>query len=58
MLNLEFFSSPRFSVGAGSISVAFFALFGTVFLLTQYLQFVKDYTLSRRGCGSLRSPWV
>ena len=49
MLNLEFFSSPRFSVGAGSISVAFFALFGTVFLLTQYLQFVKDYTALEAG---------
>lgn len=49
MLDLEFFSNPRFSVGAGAISVAFFALFGTVFLLTQYLQFVQDYTALGAG---------
>ena len=49
MLNLEFFSNPRFSVGAGAISVAFFALFGTVFLLTQYLQFVQDYSALEAG---------
>ena len=49
MLNVEFFSNPSFSVGAGSISVAFFALFGMVFLLTQYLQFVKDYTALQAG---------
>ena len=49
MLNLDFFASRSFSVGAGSISVAFFALFGTVFLLTQYLQFVKDYTALEAG---------
>ncbi len=49
MLNLAFFKNPRFSVGAGAIAISFFALFGTLFLLTQYLQFVQGYTPLEAG---------
>ena len=38
MLDLGFFRNPRFSASSGAITLAFFALFGTIFLLTQYLQ--------------------
>ncbi len=49
MLNLAYFANPRFSAGAGAISIAFFSLFGLVFLLTQYLQFVQGYTALEAG---------
>ncbi len=49
MLNLSFFKNPRFSAGAGAIAIAFFAMFGMVFGLTQYLQFVQGYTPLEAG---------
>lgn len=49
MLNLDFFRNPRFSAGAGAIMMAFFAMFGVIFILTQYLQFVHGYTALQAG---------
>ncbi len=49
MLNLSFFANRRFSGGATAIGIAFFSLFGLVFLLTQYLQFVQGYTALEAG---------
>ena len=49
MLDLEFFKNPRFSAGAGAIAVASFALFGAIFGLTQYLQFIQGYTPLEAG---------
>ena len=49
MLDLAFFKNPRFSTGAGAIAVGFFAMFGMVFGLTQYLQFVQGYTPLEAG---------
>lgn len=49
MLNLDFFRNPRFSAGSGAISMAFFAMFGVIFVLTQYLQFVHGYTALQAG---------
>jgi EmrB/QacA subfamily drug resistance transporter len=49
MLQLAFFENPRFSAGAGAITMVFFAMFGTIFLLTQYLQFVLGYTPLETG---------
>jgi EmrB/QacA subfamily drug resistance transporter len=43
MLPIEFFKNPRFSAGSGSVTLAFFALFGTTLLLTQYQQIVRGY---------------
>jgi EmrB/QacA subfamily drug resistance transporter len=43
MLPIEFFKNPRFSAGSGSVTLAFFALFGTTLLLTQYQQLVRGY---------------
>ena len=49
MLKLSFFENPRFSAAAGAITLVFFAMFGTVFLLTQYLQFVLDFSPLEAG---------
>ena len=49
MLHLDYFQNPRFSGGAAAISIAFFSLFGVIFLITQYLQFVQGYTALQAG---------
>ncbi|MCE2527245.1 MAG: DHA2 family efflux MFS transporter permease subunit [Actinomycetia bacterium] len=49
MLNMRFFRNPRFSAGAGAISIGFFSLFGIIFGLTLYLQFVQGYTPLEAG---------
>ena len=49
MLNLEFLRSARFSAAAVSVTLAFFALFGSVFFLSQYLQFVLGYSPLETG---------
>ena len=49
MLRMEFFRNPRFSAASAAIMLVFFALFGTIFVLTQYLQFVLDYTPLQAG---------
>jgi EmrB/QacA subfamily drug resistance transporter len=54
MLDLSFFRSARFSVGTVAVSVAFFALLGGIFALTQYLQFGHGY--SAIEAGAIMSP--
>ena len=54
MLDLGFFRSPRFSIGTAAVSVAFFALLGGIFALTQYMQFVHGY--SAIEAGAIMSP--
>ncbi len=49
MLRLSFFEDPRFSAASVAITLVFFAMFGTVFLNTQYLQFVLGYTPLEAG---------
>jgi EmrB/QacA subfamily drug resistance transporter len=49
MLRLEFFENPRFTAASGAITLVFFAMFGTMFLMTQYLQFVLGYTPLEAG---------
>jgi EmrB/QacA subfamily drug resistance transporter len=44
MLDLRLFKDRRFAVASGGISLTFFAMFGTFYLMTQYLQFVLDYS--------------
>ncbi|MEY2476347.1 MAG: hypothetical protein QOG87_1662, partial [Actinomycetota bacterium] len=38
MLDLRFFRNPHFTAAATTITLVFFVMFGTIFLLTQYLQ--------------------
>jgi EmrB/QacA subfamily drug resistance transporter len=49
MLQMSFFKNPRFSAASASITLVFFALFGTVFLIAQYLQFVLGFTPLEAG---------
>lgn len=49
MLQIQFFENPRFSAASAGITLVFFALFGTVFLNAQYLQFVLGYTPLEAG---------
>jgi EmrB/QacA subfamily drug resistance transporter len=49
MLHLSFFRNPRFSAASAAITLVFFALFGTIFVLTQHLQFVLGYTALEAG---------
>jgi EmrB/QacA subfamily drug resistance transporter len=44
MLDVELFKNLRFSAASGAISVAFFALFGFIFLITMYFQFLHNYS--------------
>ncbi len=47
MLDLSLFADRRFSAASGAVTVTFFALFGFIFLVTQYFQLVRGYgTLS------------
>jgi EmrB/QacA subfamily drug resistance transporter len=44
MLDLNLFRIRRFAVSSGGITLVFFAMFGTFFMATQYLQGVLDYS--------------
>ena len=43
MLDLELFRNPRFTAACAAVTVSFFTLFGFIFLMTQYFQFIKGY---------------
>jgi EmrB/QacA subfamily drug resistance transporter len=49
MLDVRIFANPRFSAASGAITLTFFALFGSTFLLTQYFQFVLGYSPLKAG---------
>ncbi len=49
MLDLSVFKNPRFSAGSGTITIVFFALFGSLLLMTQYWQLVHGYTPLEAG---------
>ena len=49
MLDLSVFANPRFSAGSGTITIVFFALFGSLFLMTQYWQLVHGYSPLQAG---------
>jgi len=49
MLDLAFFKNPRFSAASGAIALTFFAMFGSIFVLTQYFQFVLGYSPLETG---------
>ena len=53
MLDLHWFRDRRFSVASGGITLVFFAMFGTFFLITQYFQLVLGYTALEAGIKQL-----
>ena len=44
MLDVALFRNPRFTAASGSVAISFFALQGFIFLVTQYLQFIKTFS--------------
>jgi EmrB/QacA subfamily drug resistance transporter len=44
MLDVSLFTNLRFSAASGAVTVAFFALFGFIFLITMYFQFLHGYS--------------
>jgi EmrB/QacA subfamily drug resistance transporter len=49
MLQLRIFRNPRFSAASATITLTYFAMFGSTFLLTQYFQFVLGYSPLKAG---------
>jgi EmrB/QacA subfamily drug resistance transporter len=43
MLDVRLFANLRFSAASAAVTVAFFSLFGFIFLITQYFQQLRDY---------------
>jgi EmrB/QacA subfamily drug resistance transporter len=44
MLDIRLFRNMRFSAASGAVTVSFFTLFGFIFLMTQYFQFIRGYS--------------
>ena len=53
MLDVRLFRNPRFTAGSVSIALAFFGLFGFIFMITQYFQIVRGYDPLRAGVATL-----
>jgi len=56
MLDLRLFRNPRFTAATTTITLIFFVMFGTFFILTQYLQSVLGYSPLEAGVRVL--PWA
>jgi EmrB/QacA subfamily drug resistance transporter len=44
MIDVSLFRNPRFTAASGAVAIAFFALLGFIFLMTQYFQVVRGYS--------------
>ena len=53
LIDLRVFAVRAFSASAASVTVIFFALFGSLFVLTQYLQLVHGYSPLAAGVRAL-----
>jgi EmrB/QacA subfamily drug resistance transporter len=53
MLDLRLFANPRFSAASGAVMLTAFALFGFIFMSTQYLQFILGYSALAAGVHTL-----
>jgi len=53
MLDVDLFRNIHFSAASFSITVSFFALFGFIFLITQYFQLVRGYDTLSAGLHTL-----
>ncbi|MTD42891.1 MFS transporter [Conexibacter sp. W3-3-2] len=49
MLDVRLFANLRFTAASGAVTFAFFALFGFIFLVTQYFQFILQYGVLEAG---------
>jgi EmrB/QacA subfamily drug resistance transporter len=53
LIDVRVFRHRAFSAGTAAIALTFFALFGSLFALTQYLQLVRDYSPLSAGLRAL-----
>ena len=44
MLDVRLFRNMRFTAASASVTIAFFTLFGFIFLMTQYFQFIQGFS--------------
>jgi EmrB/QacA subfamily drug resistance transporter len=58
MLDLHLFGDRRFSVASGGMTLTFFAMFGTFFLVAQYFQLVLGYSPLESGLLQLPMAFV
>jgi EmrB/QacA subfamily drug resistance transporter len=49
MIDVTLFRVPAFSAASGAVTVSFFALFGFIFLITQYFQYLRHYDALSTG---------
>ncbi|HEV8064041.1 MAG TPA: MFS transporter, partial [Acidimicrobiales bacterium] len=53
ILEVSFFSNPRFTAASIAVTLVFFAMFGSLFFISQFLQFVLGYEPFRSGLALL-----
>jgi EmrB/QacA subfamily drug resistance transporter len=53
MLDVSVFANRRFSGGSLAVAAGFLTLFGFIFVITQYFQFIKAYSAFQAGVGLL-----
>lgn len=58
MLDLGLFRDRRFSVASAGMTLTFFAMFGTFFLIAQYLQIVLSYSALESGLLQLPFAFI
>ena len=58
MLDVRLFRNPRFSAASGAIALAFFGLFGFIFMITQYFQIVRGFDPLGAGLATLPFAFV
>src|SRR5690606_6692862 len=58
MLDLRLFKDRRFSVASGGMTLTFFAMFGTFFLVAQYFQLVLGYSPLESGLLQLPMAFI
>ena len=53
ILDVQFFKNPRFTAASVAVTLVFFAMFGSMFFISQYLQFVLGYSALKSGAALL-----
>jgi EmrB/QacA subfamily drug resistance transporter len=58
MLDVRLFRNPRFAAASGAIALAFFGLFGFIFMITQFFQVVRGYGPLGAGVATLPFAFI
>jgi EmrB/QacA subfamily drug resistance transporter len=53
ILEISFFANPRFTAASIAVTLVFFAMFGSLFFVSQFLQFVLGYSPLKSGVALL-----